>query len=295
MNKVSPGLSFAVLGGVSLALWFRPLLDTLALANGDDKYTHILLIVPLVAALIVQGWRGRSFESQIWAPAAGVLLIALIVGMATRWGALGRSDTGLAIEMVALVTWWIASFVFCFGLAVYRSFRFPLFFLFWMVPIPKIALDPIVAGLQRGSIVAAQLLFLTFRVPVSQEGITLFIPGLDIDVTPECSSIRSSLMLLVTTMVLVYVLLRSPWRRALVIAFAVPLSIAKNGLRIFTIGMLSTHVDAGYLTGRLHRKGGGVFFLIALAMIFVLIWIFRRGERAKVSAVPLSSAQPSPS
>lgn len=277
-----------------MALWFRPLLDTLALANGNDKYTHILLIVPLAAALIVKGWRGCGLESQVWTPAAGVLLIALLVGIAARWGTFGRSDTGLATEMIALVTWWIASFAFSFGVAAFRSFRYPLFFLFLLVPIPKFALDPIVAGLQRGSILASQLLFLMFRVPVSQEGITLFIPGLDIEVTPECSSIRSSLMLLVTTMVLVYLLLRSPWRRALVIAFAVPLSVAKNGLRIFTIGMLSTHVDAGYLTGRLHRQGGGLFLLIALAMIFLLIWILRRGERVRGSTLPLSSAKPSP-
>ena len=50
-------------------------------------------------------------------------------------------------------------------------------------------------------------------------------------------------MLLVTTMVLAQVLLRSAWRKAVVIAVAVPLSVAKNEIIIFTISMLGTRVD----------------------------------------------------
>ena len=113
---------------------------------------------------------------------------------------------------------------------------------------------------------------------MAQNGVLLTIPGLTVEVAQECSSIRSSSMLLVTTMVLAQLLLRSPWRKALVIGVAVPLSVAKNGLRIFTIAMLATRVDPAYLTGRLHHEGGIVFFMIALIGVFVLLWILRRGE-----------------
>ena len=88
------------------------------------------------------------------------------------------------------------------------------------------------------------------------------------------------LMLIVTTMVLAQLLLRSAWRKAFIILVAIPLSVAKNGLRIFTIAMLTTHVDPSFLTGRLHRKGGIIFFMIALAATFLLLWILRRGEEA---------------
>jgi exosortase/archaeosortase family protein len=87
-------------------------------------------------------------------------------------------------------------------------------------------------------------------------------------------------MLLVTTMVLAQLLLRSPWRKALLICMAVPLSVAKNGLRIFTIAMLGTRVDPKFLTGKLHRDGGIVFFTIALLATFALLWVLRRGEAA---------------
>jgi exosortase len=258
-------------------VWMRPLLATFALAATDDKYTHILLIIPVMAALIVQRWRERSYKPQFWTGGSGLLLISIFVA-AIGWKSGASSEIRLAIEMAGLVVWWIGSFLLCFGKPAIASFRFPLFFLFAAVPIPSILLDQVVAGLQQASIFAAQFLFLVFRIPVSRDGTMLTIPDLDIDVTPECSSIRSSLMLLVTTMVLAQLLLNKTWRQVLVVAIAIPLSVAKNGLRIFVIGMLGSRVDPAYLTGNLHRHGGIVFFLITLAVIFLLLWFLRRGE-----------------
>ncbi|MGA8200895.1 MAG: exosortase/archaeosortase family protein, partial [Candidatus Sulfotelmatobacter sp.] len=149
---------------------------------------------------------------------------------------------------------------------------------FWLVPIPQVLLDPIVRLLQEGSAVSADVIFAIAGVPVVREGTIITIPGLAIEVARECSSIRSSLMLVVTTMVLAQMLLRSPWRKALVIAVAIPLSIVKNGLRIFVLGMLGTRVDPSYLTGRLHHQGGIIYFLIALGAIFLCLWIARRGD-----------------
>jgi len=78
--------------------------------------------------------------------------------------------------------------------------------------------------------------------------------------------------------VLAQLVLRSPWRKALLIVLAVPLSIAKNGLRIFSIAMLGTRVDPIYITGRFHHEGGIIFFAIALIVIVALLWILRKRE-----------------
>jgi exosortase len=180
--------------------------------------------------------------------------------------------------MFALVLSWIGAFELCFGSRASRLVSFPLCFLFGLVPPPQHLLVTIVALLQQGSAWTAYLFFAAFGIPVSKDGVLLTIPGLTLQVAQECSSIRSSLMLLVTTMILAHLLLRSPWRRVLLIALAIPLSVAKNGLRIFTIAMLGTHVDPGYLTGRFHHQGGIVFFAIALFGIFAVLWILQRGD-----------------
>jgi exosortase len=154
----------------------------------------------------------------------------------------------------------------------------PLGFLLWLVPLPDSLLSPIIRQLQEGSAISARELFAAVGIPVAQDGTQLSIPGLTMELARECSSIRSSLMLVVTTMVIAQTLLRTTWRKAVVVAVVIPLSVAKNGLRIFVLAMLATHVDRTFLTGRLHHQGGIIYFSIALAAILLLIWLARKSE-----------------
>ena len=280
-----PPLTLFLLSAVSLTLGWRPLVDTFTLALREDQYTHILLILPISVALILSEWQSlRPMVARNFRAGFTLLAIAVLLAGVVKWRSASLpSDVRLSIEMFALVLSWIAAFVLCFGSRVSRSVLFPLCFLFGLVPFPQVVLNEIVYLLQQGSAFAAYALFVAVGVPAAQDGVLVTIPGLTVEVAQECSSIRSSSMLLVTTMVLAHLLLRSPWRKLLVIVFAVFLSVAKNGLRIFTIAMLGTRVDAAFLTGRLHRQGGIVFFMIALVGVFVLLWIFRKGENTSLA------------
>lgn len=280
-----PQVSLFILVAVSLLFGWRSLLETFALALRDDAYTHILLILPISASLIFPEWRSLRpmVAPNVRTGSAFLAIAVLVAGLVGEWSGSLPSDVRLSLGMLALVIWWIGAFALCFGSRVSRSVLFPLCFLFGLVPFPRFALNEIVHLLQHGSALAAYLLFTAVGVPVAQDGVLLTIPGLTVEVAQECSSIRSSSMLLVTAMVLAHLLLRSPWRKGLLIGIAVVLSVAKNGLRIFTIAMLATRVDPGYLTGRLHHEGGIVFFLIALLGLFLLLWILRKGDDVSVA------------
>lgn len=284
---------FFFMVAISVPVGWRAVLKLWVLANSNDAYTHILLIVPIVAGLMYFEWpNARSSVVAGWRTGSIFLLAAVLVAGFGKWEAssLG-SDVQLSIGTLAMVLWCIGAFIACFGTRVSRSLIFPLGFLLWLVPLPTAALDAIVAFLQRGSADAAQLLFNAVGVPVVQDGIRLSIPGLTVEVAQECSSIRSSMILLVTTMVLAQLFLRSPWRKAFVDAVVIPLSLAKNGLRIFTIAMLGTRVDPGFLNGKLHHNGGVIFLIIALAVIFLLLWILRDEKKTDDSTFrPVISA-----
>ena len=287
-------LSFFLLLAVSLMFGWHPLANTFALALRSDEYTHILLILPLSATLIFLEWRSlRPIVAPNVRVGSALLAMAVLAAVLVRgWSASLPSDVQLSGEMFALVLSWIGAFVLCFGSRASRSFLFALCFLFWLVPLPQAVLNEIVSLLQQGSALAAHALFSAVGVPVAQNGVMLTVSNLTVEVAPECSSIRSSSLLMVTTMVLAQLVLRSCWRKALVIVIAIPLSVAKNGLRIFTIVMLTTRVDPAYLTGRLHHHGGIVFFGIALAIVFGLIWILRRAEDEEVRPTVLHPASP---
>ena len=277
----------------ALAAW-RPLSETFSLAWRDEQYTHLLLILPIAFALILLEWRSvRSLSKPNFRLGVSLLLFSLLVAiLAKLLTAQLHSDEQLSASMFALVVWWLGAFVLCFGTAVARSLFFPLAFLFVLVPFPLFLLNWVVSQLQHGSAFATGLFFQACGIPVAQDGVRLTIPGLTVEVAEECSSIRSSSMLLVTTMVLAHIWLRSRWRKALVVAAAIPLAIAKNGLRIFTIAMLGTRVDPGFLTGRLHRQGGVAFFLMALGAIAVLLWFLHRKEPRPAPIASTSTAVP---
>jgi len=280
ISKVSPLLRFSVLCAISLVIWWGPLTSLFTLALHDDRYTHILLIVPVSITLIYLEW--KSSETPLGSPSRPGLVFLFAAVAATVVARLQilplRNNERLSLNMLALVIWWIGAFILSFGIRAFRRALFPLCFLFWMVPIPDFVLNPIVKLLQESSAASARLLFAIAGVPVTNEGTFITVPGLTVEVARECSSIRSSLMLVVTTLVLAQMLLHSIWRKALVIAVAIPISVAKNGLRIFVLAMLATRVDRSFMTGRLHHQGGIIYFLIALAVILVLIWILRRSE-----------------
>ncbi|MFZ0802617.1 MAG: exosortase/archaeosortase family protein [Terriglobales bacterium] len=285
MTKFTAPLSFFLLCGISLLAEWRALAATFSLAADREEYTHILLVLPMVAALTFLDRRLLLSSPQPewwWGSAFG--LASVTVAALAKWAGALQPDTRLALAMLAVVGWWMGAFILCFGPSLARAFLFPLGFLLWLVPIPSFLLAHIITFLQQWSAYTAQLLFTAVGVPVSQDGFFLTIPGLTVEVAKECSSIRSSLMLVVTTMVLAQLQLRSFWRKALLVAVAVPLSVAKNGLRIFVIAMMGTRVDPSYLTGRLHHQGGIIFLLIALLVIFLLLWILRKGEQRSVAA-----------
>src|SRR5271156_1052843 len=278
MARIPPSLRFVLLCVISLVVGWHSLFSTLVLALRVDEYTHLLLIVPISVSLI---FSERDLLKLAPEPAVGLgsflLIAAILIGVFSH--TISQIDVELSFNMLAIVIWWIGSFVLCFGSHVARLFLFPLCFLFWLVPIPAPLLEKIVAIWQHGSAISASLLFSTLGIPNTQDGVMLSIPGLNLEVAQECSSLRSSLMLIVTSMVLAQLFLRSFWRKTVVVLAAIPLSIAKNGVRIFTISMLGTRVDPGFLHGNLHRHGGIVFFLLALGAVVLLLWLLNRSEK----------------
>src|SRR5271157_4903965 len=308
MIALSPYRNFLFLCVVSVVLWWHTILATLVLALRNDAYTHILLVLPISFALIFLDWLSRKTQPKPdFRSGSALLVLAVLIGFI---GGVWRrdsltADVQLFLGMLAVVMWWVGAFVCCFGVRISRMCVFPLCFLLWLVPVPEFALNRVVGFLQQGSAGAARLLFVIARVPVAQDGVVLSIPGLTLEVAKECSSIRSSLILLVTSMVLAQLLLRTAWGKSLVTVAAIPLSIAKNGLRIFTLSMLGVYVNPSFLHGWLHHHGGIVFFLVFLVGLFVLLRLVVLAERkstakpavsnlARPIAVPKATSHTSP-
>lgn len=270
-------LQFALLVAASLVVWGGPCWSLARLALSNEAYTHILLVVPVTLALayIQRADIQAAVSVKRW-PYGFLLVLSILIRILL---ARHPSSLGLTGSVFALVLWWIGSIGSCFGMPALRSLFFPLLFLFFVVPAPQSAVDWLTVFLQHQSAAAAAPLFRLARIPVLHQDTVLLIPGLSIEVAKECSSIRSSTILLVITVVLAQLFLNDVGRKVILVALAIPVSIAKNAARIFVISTLGTKVNPGYLHGNLHRHGGVLFLLLGLAMVVALLLLIRLTER----------------
>ncbi len=147
------------------------------------------------------------------------------------------------------------------------------------MPIPEPLSSNVVFLLQKGSAAAAETFFRLGGVPyLRQPDFVFALPGVIIRVAEECSGIRSTLALLVTTVLTGYLFLKTTWKRWLLCMVVVPVAIIKNGLRIMMLSTLAIYVDPSFLTGNLHHHGGVVFFILALLPMGLLLFWLERSE-----------------
>jgi exosortase len=264
-----------------IAFW--PALAALVRAAFDFDFCSQIIVAPLITIALIYWRREEIFRKVHTSLVTGGLVCLVAVttcGVARHYAAALSSYDALSAAAFALVLIWLAGFYAVYGSAAFRSALFPLAFLFLSVPIPKAALDGAVLYLQAGSTAIADGLFQLFGVPVMRSGFLLSLPGLTIEVAKECSSIRSSLALVITCLLAGYLFLRSPWKRAALVLLAVPLSIFKNGVRIVTLSLLSIYVNPAFMRSDLHRDGGILFYMLALAILYPLFRWFEKLDHA---------------
>jgi len=264
--------------GSALVFWM-PVRRLISFSLTYDYGSHIIFIVP-VSAYLIYGKRHEVFSKVHSDFLAGSGL--LLAGVLLRWMAEGYTPSlqgnSFPLVILALIIIWMSGFMFCYGTSAFRAASFPLLFLLLLLPIPEFLIDKIIFLLQAGSAGVAYWLLRLLQVPVFKQGFVLQLPTLSIEVAKQCSGIRSSLGLLITTLLVGEFALRSVWRRSLFTFSTLPILILKNGFRIVSVCLLSIYVDRGFLHGWLHTSGGIVFYLLGLAILVPILTALRKPE-----------------
>lgn len=277
--------------GSALVFWM-PLRRLVSFSLTYDYGSYILFVVPVSAYLIYEKRDEISSAAHANLLAGSVLCL---VGIALWWFAERHSPpslqgSSLSLLVLAIVIIWISGFILCYGTRAFATASFPLLFLLLLVPIPEFLIDKIIFLLQTGSAAVAYWLLRLLQVPVYKQGFILRLPSLDIEVAKQCSGIRSSLGLLITTLLVGEFALRSVWRKFFFTFSALPILILKNGVRIVAVCLLSIYVNRGFLHGWLHTSGGVVFYLLGLAILVPILTGLRKSEERTAPAPACSSA-----
>ena len=185
----------------------------------------------------------------------------------------------LSLMIFTTVLTWIGGFILFYGIESVKTNLFPFLFLFFMVPIPGMIVKGAIYFLQIGSTEAAYGLFKLTGIPLLRDGFIFHLPGLSIEVAEQCSGIRSSIALLITSIMAGQLFLKSAGRRIVLVLVIIPITILKNGLRIVTLSLLGVYVDQDILSSSLHEKGGIPFFFLSLIFLGDILWLLRRSEK----------------
>ena len=265
-------------------LVYRNIITKLGLLSFENNlYSHFFLIPGISIYFFVIN-RKTIFSDSIYIPRWGFLFFLLSI-LTYLLAFIFKDEISpndyLSLCMTGFIIWIIGSFITVFGVGTFRRGLFPILFLLFMIPIPSFILNSLVLVLQVSSAEAVQIIFQVIGIPFIREGMVFELPGISIEVAKQCGGIRSSIALLITSVIVGYIFFNSVWRRVALIFFVLPLTIFKNAIRISVLTVLSVYIDKAWLTNSwLHHSGGVVFFIMALLILTLPVWLLYSGERA---------------
>lgn len=269
---------FLLFNIVTVTIFNAPLRELAGLSMKSELYSHILLI-PLISGYFLYGKRREIFSAAQYSYKFGPLFSLagiMLYFVSLNQGARLNANDFMALRVFSIVIFWLGGFLFFYGIRSSRIAAFPILFLFLLAPIPSALVEEFILFLQFCSTEATHLLFKVTGAPFLREGFTFHLPGLSIEVAKQCSGIRSSLALVITSLVAGELFLQTGWKKLILVLSAIPITIMKNGLRITTLSLLGVYVDPRILGSELHKSGGIPFFILALVfMAPLLIWLIK--------------------
>jgi len=247
----------------------------------SNLYSHIPAIY-LIIGYVLFTERKKIFSAVGYSPVYGIILVLasciLYFYGKTNQSGFSPNDYSSILSLASAV-YLAGIFLLSFGLKTFRKAKFAVFLLLFTIPIPDLVLDKVIYFLQVQSYNAACWVLDTLRLYPVKEGFSIALPDVSVVVAPECSGIRSSIALLITSTLYARYFLRTNSARAPLIILTMFVAPFKNGLRIATLVLLSIYWDKKILEGSLHTAGGIPFFFIGLAWLTVILLVLARVER----------------
>jgi len=281
---------FLLVLAVLVAGFAIPLYRWSQFALQSELFSYILLVPVVSIYLFVTGERREGPVSGARHPLLGVAFgvagLAVLggYGLALFNGTKLVPQDSVALTTFAFVLLVVAVSALLLPRPLLRTAAFPLVFLVFMTPFPVAVEHGLEMFLQHGSAPPSYWFFKLAGTPVFRQDLIFQLPGITLQVAPECSGIRSTIVLFLTSLVASHLFLRSGWKRAILIGAVLPLALVRNGFRIFVIGELCVRMGPHMIDSIVHKRGGPIFFALSLIPFSILVYFLVKSDRKKAAA-----------
>jgi exosortase len=247
-----------------LVLCYAPILRALLTQWYDDPDMGHGFFVPAIAAYIAWQLRGNIADESPAPNWWGLVIMAwagLQLYVATLGAELFLARTSLVISIIGAV-------LLLGGTKYLRIFAFPLFLLFFMVPIPTVIYNQITFPLQLLASRVAENAISVIGIPVIREGNVLELAEQKLNVVEACSGIRSLLTLTFLSLVYGYFFEKRTWIRVVLFLSTIPIAIVANAGRVTVTGIVA-NIKPELAEGLFHEAQGWVIFMVAFAILAI--------------------------
>ncbi len=254
----------------------------------EELHSHILLIP--VVSLYLAGIQRDLLPPSRKVSLVGAALFALLAAaiyvapQLAGWSGGWSHNDQLSQSAACYVSLVVAGGFAILGTSWMRVLAFPFGFLIFMIPMPDAFVIGFEEWLMRYSALVSEVFFKLSGTSVHRDGQVIELPGMTLTVARECSGIRSTVVLFITSLLAAFLFLKSSLHRVVLVALVIPLGILRNAFRVLVIGLLCVHMGPEMIDSWVHHKGGPLFFGISLVPLFLMAAWFRYRESKQAKA-----------
>lgn len=250
----------------------------------DDNYSHGVL-VPFIVGYIV--WTKRDQLARLVPSPSWTGLLLLVGGVAMY--VVGTIGAEWFVRRSSMIPVLAGLILYLYGATYLKVLLFPLVYLIFMVPLPAILYTALAFRLQLIVSVISADIIRVFGIAVYRSGNILEVANVGpLEVEEACSGMRSIIALLALSSLLGYLFYRTRVRQWFLVACALPVAVITNIFRVTMTGILSYHFGREMAEGWLHKSFGGIVFVIALVLLWLismlLNWLWPEPEQAAPAA-----------
>jgi len=261
LNKVGNVVKIGVIALLFIIVYWPAFIILNAKYLSIDSYYSHGYLIPFVSAFII--WHKRD-------KLKGMVVVPCRAGLWVLGAGLGLYIFG---------SWWYVNFVaassmiivlgglslYLFGKKITREFMFPLLFLFFMIPLPKIAIIYVTFWLKLVAATAATRLVTLMGLPATVRGAFIVLPNTTLEVSNACSGLRSLIALIALGTTYAYFLQVSKFKKYIFFLTSIPIATAANLIRINILIWISyIYGPTGNVFKRTDTTTGFLVFVFAL-------------------------------
>jgi exosortase len=237
----------------------------------DPNYRHGVAI-PLISAAVL--WMRRKELAGI-ERSGGAVIGFILALLASGLLVIGTAASEFFTARLSIPVMMIGIAYVIGGREFVERARFPLLFLFLMIPLPYIIYYKITFPLQIMSAKLSASALGILHIAVIRRGNILVLPNYELEVVAACSGLRSLMTMFTLALLFSVFSGLSTLRKVILVACAAPAAIIANTLRLVVTAIGAYAISPAFADGTLHEIAGLIVFFAGFLLIVITLGILR--------------------